>query len=300
MKIRKYAAIDIGSNAIRLLIQNVIEAPDRPVRFNKSSLIRVPVRLGEDSFRTGRITPNNELRIEKTLRAFGLLMEVSGVERYRACATSALREAENGPAILDRIGRDTGMPVELIDGREEAQIIASTDLRRFLREGITYLNVDVGGGSTEFTWFIRGVPAQSRSFRIGTVKLLDQMVTEAEWGELEAWLRQEAAAFPQVALIGSGGNINKLHKMSGRKREQPLSYSWLQKQYRFLEGLSYDQRVAEIGLNPDRADVILPAARIFLAAARWSGARRIYVPQIGLADGIIRHMYYNGVLPRES
>lgn len=300
MKIRKYAAIDIGSNAIRLLIQNVIEAPDRPVRFNKSSLIRVPVRLGEDSFRTGRITPNNELRIEKTLRAFGLLMEVSGVERYRACATSALREAENGPAILDRIGRDTGMPVELIDGREEAQIIASTDLRRFLREGITYLNVDVGGGSTEFTWFIRGVPAQSRSFRIGTVKLLDQMVTEAEWGELEAWLRQEAAAFPQVALIGSGGNINKLHKMSGRKREQPLSYAWLQKQYRFLEGLSYDQRVAEIGLNPDRADVILPAARIFLAAARWSGARRIYVPQIGLADGIIRHMYYNGVLPRES
>lgn len=299
MKIRKYAAIDIGSNAIRLLIQNVIEAPDRPVRFNKSSLIRVPVRLGEDSFRTGRITPNNELRIEKTLRAFGLLMEVSGVERYRACATSALREAENGPAILDRIGRDTGMPVELIDGREEAQIIASTDLRRFLREGITYLNVDVGGGSTEFTWFIRGVPAQSRSFRIGTVKLLDQMVTEAEWGELEAWLRQEAAAFPQVALIGSGGNINKLHKMSGRKREQPLSYAWLQKQYRFLEGLSYDQRVAEIGLNPDRADVILPAARIFLAAARWSGARRIYVPQIGLADGIIRHMYYNGVLPKE-
>jgi exopolyphosphatase/guanosine-5'-triphosphate,3'-diphosphate pyrophosphatase len=299
MKIRKYAAIDIGSNAIRLLIQNVIEAPDRPVRFNKSSLIRVPVRLGEDSFRTGRITPNNELRIEKTLRAFGLLMEVSGVERYRACATSALREAENGPAILDRIRRDTGMPVELIDGREEAQIIASTDLRRFLQEGITYLNVDVGGGSTEFTWFIRGVPAQSLSFRIGTVRLLDQMVTEAEWAELEAWLRQESAAFPQVALIGSGGNINKLHKMSGRKREQPLSYAWLQKQYRFLEGLSYDQRVAEIGLNPDRADVILPAARIFLAAARWSGARRIYVPQIGLADGIIRHMYYNGVLPSE-
>lgn len=299
MKIRKYAAIDIGSNAIRLLIQNVIEAPDRPVRFNKSSLIRVPVRLGEDSFRTGRITPNNELRIEKTLRAFGLLMEVSGVERYRACATSALREAENGPAILDRIGRDTGMPVELIDGWEEAQIIASTDFRRFLQEGITYLNVDVGGGSTEFTWFIQGVPAQSRSFRIGTVKLLDQMVTEAEWGELEAWLRQESAAFPQVALIGSGGNINKLHKMSGRKREQPLSYAWLQKQYRFLEGLSYDQRVAEIGLNPDRADVILPAARIFLAAARWSGARRVYVPQIGLADGIIRHMYYNGVLPKE-
>lgn len=191
------------------------------------------------------------------------------------------------------------MPVELIDGREEAQIIASTDFRRFLQEGITYLNVDVGGGSTEFTWFIQGVPAQSRSFRIGTVKLLDQMVTEAEWGELEAWLRQESAAFPQVALIGSGGNINKLHKMSGRKREQPLSYAWLQKQYRFLEGLSYDQRVAEIGLNPDRADVILPAARIFLAAARWSGARRVYVPQIGLADGIIRHMYYNGVLPKE-
>ena len=300
MKIRKYAAIDIGSNAIRLLIQNVIEAPDRPVRFNKSSLLRVPVRLGEESFLTGRISPKNEVRIEKTLRAFGLLMEVSGVERYRACATSAMREAENGPSILERIRLETGMRVELIDGREEAAIIAATDLRRFLKPETTYLNVDVGGGSTEFTWFVQGVPAQSRSFRIGTVRLLDGIVTPADWDELQGWLKQESAPFAQVELIGSGGNINKLHKMSGRKREQPLTYNWLHRQYRFLEGMTYEQRVAEIGLNPDRADVILPAAQIFLAAARWSGARRIYVPQMGLADGIIRHMYYDGVLPREE
>lgn len=298
MKIRRYAGIDIGSNAIRLLIQNVIEAPDRPVRFNKSSLIRVPVRLGEESFRTGRISPNNEVRIEKTLRAFGLLMEVSGVERYRACATSAMREAENGAAILERIALETGMQVELIDGREEAAIIASTDLHRFLRADSTFLNVDVGGGSTEFTWFVRGVPAHSRSFSIGTVRLLDDRVPANEWDELQAWLRHESAPFAQVELIGSGGNINKLHKMSGRRREQPLTYTWLQRQYRFLEGMTYEQRVGEMGLNPDRADVILPAARIFLAAARWTRARRIYVPQMGLVDGIIRHMYYNGVLPK--
>lgn len=300
MQIRKYAGIDIGSNAIRLLIQNVIEAPGRPARFNKSSLIRVPVRLGEESFRTGRISEANALRIEKTLRAFGLLMEVSGVERYRACATSAMREAANGADILARIKLQTGMSVELIEGREEAQIIAATDLQRFLQYGTTYLNVDVGGGSTEFTWFVDGAPAGSRSFQIGTVRLLDGRVAETEWADLENWLRGQSAAFARVALIGSGGNINKLHKMSGRKREQPLSYAWLHKQYKFLEGLSYEQRVAELGLNPDRADVILPAARIFLSAARWSGARQIYVPQIGLVDGIIRHLYYNGELPKSE
>lgn len=299
MLIRKFAGIDIGSNAIRLLIQNVIEAPGLPVRFNKSSLIRVPVRLGEESFRTGRISDANATRIEKTLRAFGLLMEVSGVEGYRACATSALREAANGRAILANIRRQTGMSVELIEGREEARIIASTDLQRYLQEGTTYLNVDVGGGSTEFTWFVGGVPAESRSFQIGTVRLLDGRVAAAEWAELENWLRGESAPYARVALIGSGGNINKLHKMSGRKREQPLSYAWLNKQYKFLEGLSYEQRVAELGLNPDRADVILPAARIFLSAARWSRARQIYVPQIGLVDGIIRHLYYNGAVPKQ-
>ncbi len=299
MKIRKYAAIDIGSNAIRLLIQNVIEAPGQPARFNKSSLLRVPVRLGEESFRNGHISDTNAMRIEKTLRAFGLLMEVSGVERYRACATSAMREAENGRVILDRIRHQTGMPVELIEGREEAEIIAATDLQRYLQQGATYLNVDVGGGSTEFTWFMDGVPGESRSFRIGTVRLLDGRVAEEEWGALENWLRKQSAPFVRVALIGSGGNINKLHKMSGRKREQPLSYRWLQKQYKFLEGLSYEQRVAELGLNPDRADVILPAARIFLSAARWSGARQVYVPQIGLVDGIIRHLYYNGAIPKQ-
>ncbi len=300
MKIRKYAAIDIGSNAIRLLIQNVIESPGRATRFNKSMLLRVPVRLGEESFRTGCISDTNALRIEQTLRAFGLLMEVSGVERYRACATSAMREAANGRPILDRIRQETGMTVELIEGREEAQIIAATDLQRYLHEGTTYLNVDVGGGSSEFTWFLQGVPAESRSFRIGTVRLLDGMVAEADWRDLETWLREQSASFDAVALIGSGGNINKLHKMSGRKREKPLSRAWLQKQYKFLEGLSYEQRVAELGLNPDRADVILPAARIFLSAARWSGARQIFVPQMGLVDGIIRHLYYNGAVPKQS
>ena len=291
MKIRKYAAIDIGSNAIRLLVHNVIETSERPPQFFKNALVRVPVRLGEDSFTRGLISEENTLRIRKSLKAFLLLMEVSGVEKYRACATSALREASNGAKILEEIREEIGLEVELIDGKTEASIIAGTDLKDLIRQDKSYLYVDVGGGSTEFTLFSGGRVVSSGSFRIGTVRLLNEMVTEADWNELEEWIRAETRGFPKLSIIGSGGNINKLYKMSGRKSGQPLSYIWLNAQYQFLRSMTYDQRILELGLNPDRADVILPATRIFLLASKWSGAKKIHVPQIGLADGIIKDLY---------
>ena len=292
MRIRKYAAIDIGSNAIRLLVHNVIETSDSPPKFFKNALVRVPVRLGEDSFTTGNISRENARRIRKTLQAFLLLIEVSGVEKYRACATSALREAGNGIQILEDIRSELGIEVELIDGKTEASIIAGTDLRDLIEQDGSYLYVDVGGGSTEFTLFSKGRALNSRSFRIGTVRLLKEMVTAADWSEAEEWIRKETRNFPKLSIIGSGGNINKLFKMSGRKPGQPLSYIWLNAHYHLLNSMSYEERIMNLGLNPDRADVILPATRIFLLAAKWSGSKRIYVPQIGLADGIIKDLYH--------
>ncbi|MDX1333497.1 MAG: exopolyphosphatase [Robiginitalea sp.] len=292
MKIRKYAAIDIGSNAIRLLVHNVIETSERPPQFFKNALVRVPVRLGEDSFTRGVISEENALRIHKSLKSFLLLIEVSGVEKFRACATSALREARNGAKILEEVREELGLEVELIDGKTEASIIAGTDLKDFIRQDTSYLYVDVGGGSTEFTLFSGGRVISSSSFRIGTVRLLKDMVSEDDWAELEAWIRKETRGYSKLSIIGSGGNINKLHKMSGRKSGQPLSYIWLNAQYQFLGSMTYEQRILELGLNPDRADVILPATRIFLLASKWSGAKRIHVPQIGLADGIIKDLYY--------
>lgn len=292
MKVRKYAAIDIGSNAMRLLVHNIVESPNRPVQFFKNALVRVPVRLGEDSFGSGTISETNIERIIKTLRAFLLLIEVGGVEKYRACATSALREASNGIEITERILRETGLEVELIDGQAEASIIAGTDLARLIQQDASYLYVDVGGGSTEFTMFSEGKPVHSKSVQIGTVRLIKELVKEAEWSGLQQWISEVTEGIPKLSIIGSGGNINKLHKMSGRKVGQPLSYIWLNAQYHFLKSMSYDERVSELGLNPDRADVILPATQIFLLAAKWSGAKKIHVPQIGLADGIIRDLYF--------
>ena len=299
MRIRKYAAIDIGSNAMRLLVQNIVEAPGEPVQFFKNTLIRVPVRLGEDSFSSGLITAENILRIRKSLQAFQLLMQVNGVEKYRACATSAIREARNGQEVLTNIQRELGMAVEVIDGKTEASIIAGTDLRRLIEQDKSYLYVDVGGGSTEFTLFSGGEIISSRSFRIGTVRLLKEMVTDDDWASLKEWLSREVAGQPGLSIIGSGGNINKLFKLSGRKRGQPLSYVWLNAQYHYLQGMSYEERIYRLGLNPDRADVILPATRIFLLASKWSGARKIHVPQLGLSDGIIRDLYFRetGQLP---
>jgi len=292
LKFRKFAAIDIGSNAIRLLIQNVIEEQGKRTLFTKSELVRVPVRLGEDSFTVGEISEENTLRIIKSMKAFKFLMEVYRVEEYMACATSAMREAKNGREVIEKIKNEAGIKIELIDGKREAEIIASTDLKKLIKKDQSYLYIDVGGGSTEFTLFNEGKIKTSKSIKIGTVRLLNDMVDESTWKNLEDWIIQSTKHLPKISIIGSGGNINKLHKMSGRKEGEPLSFIWLNAQFNFLNSLSYEDRISELGLNTDRADVIIPAARIFLMASKWSGAKKIHVPKIGLSDGIIKTLYH--------
>lgn len=295
LKIKKYAAIDIGSNAMRLLIANIIEQEGKETQFSKSSLVRVPIRLGQDAFTVGAISEENIDRMCDAMKAFSLLMKVHKVEQYKAFATSAMREAYNGKEVTEIIKKKAGVKIEIIDGKKEAAIIASTDLHHLLKTDQTYLFVDVGGGSTEFTLFSNGKMIVSRSFKAGTVRLLNNMVHEVVWDEIEKWIRTHTEEYDEVTLIGSGGNINKLFKMSGKLQEKPLSYIYINSQYAFLNSLTYEQRIAELGLNSDRADVILPATRIYLNAMKWSGARNIYVPKIGLADGIVKAMYYGKI-----
>jgi exopolyphosphatase/guanosine-5'-triphosphate,3'-diphosphate pyrophosphatase len=295
IKIRKFAAIDIGSNAMRLLISNVVEQDGKEPQFNKSSLVRVPIRLGQDAFTVGEISPENIDRMVDAMKAFNLLMKVHKVERYMAFATSAMREAYNAKEVVALIKKKADIKIEIIDGKKEAAIIASTDLHHLLKRDETYLFVDVGGGSTEFTLFSDGKMITSRSFKAGTVRLLNNMVHDVVWDEIEKWIKANTADYDEVTLIGSGGNINKLFKMSGKQQEKPLSYIYINSQYAFLNSLTYEQRIAELGLNSDRADVIIHATRIYLNAMKWSGARQIYVPKIGLSDGIVKAMYYGKI-----
>ena len=295
IKIKKYAAIDIGSNAMRLLISNVVEQEGKEPQFNKSSLVRVPIRLGQDAFTVGEISAENIDRMVDAMKAFNLLMKVHKVERYKAYATSAMREAYNAKEVAELIKKKADIKIEIIDGKKEAAIIASTDLHHLLKTDQTYLFVDVGGGSTEFTLFSNGKMINSRSFKAGTVRLLNNMVHDVVWDEIEKWIKANTKDYEEVTLIGSGGNINKLFKMSGKQQEKPLSYIYISSQYAFLNSLTYEQRIAELGLNSDRADVIIHATRIYLNAMKWSGARQIYVPKIGLSDGIVKAMYFGKI-----
>ena len=293
MIIKKYAAIDIGSNAVRMLISNVIEEKNQTVKFKKSSLIRVPIRLGQDAFTSGVITPKNITKMKDTMQAFSLLMKAHGVEKYMACATSAMRESKNGKDVVLVVEQTSGIKIDIIDGKKEAAIIASTDLKTFLELDKSYLYVDVGGGSTEFTVFSRGKILNSKSFKIGTVRLINKTVDDSIWSEIETWIIKNTTHLDKVTMIGSGGNINKIHKLSGKTTDKPLSYIYLNAQYHFLNAMSYTDRVVEMGLNPDRADVIIPALKIYLNAMKWSGAKKVFVPKIGLSDGIIKTLYYN-------
>jgi len=295
INIKKYAAIDIGSNAMRLLVSNIVEQDGKEPQFNKSSLVRVPIRLGQDAFTVGEISEENISRMVDAMQAYRLLMKVHGVERYMACATSAMREAYNAAEVIDVVQKEAGIKIEIIDGKKEAAIIAATDLHDFIKPEQTYLFVDVGGGSTEFSLFANGTIVASKSFKNGTVRLLNNMVNDIVWVEIEKWIKAVTEPYDTVDLIGSGGNINKLFKLSGKKQDKPLSYFYVNSQYQALSGMSYEQRIADLGLNPDRADVIIYAARIYLNAMRWSGARNIYVPKIGLSDGIVKAMYYGTV-----
>ena len=295
LKIEKYAAIDIGSNAVRLLISNIIEQDGESVVFKKNSLVRVPIRLGADVFLKGEISAYNQERMVDTMMAFSLLMKSHGVVRYKACATSAMREANNSQPLSDKISELCGINIDIIGGEEEAAIIAATDLNTFIDINRTYLYVDVGGGSTEFSIIHNAEKKQSKSFKIGTVRLLNDIVKNETWLELEHWIKENTKNYYKIELIGSGGNINKIFKISGKDIGKPLTYFYLTSYYKMLQSYSYEERITKLNLNQDRADVIIPATRIYLSAMKWSGAKDIYVPKIGLSDGIIKSMYYETV-----
>ncbi len=295
LSIKKYGAIDIGSNAVRLLIAIIIEEEGKPVRFKKSSLVRVPIRLGADVFIYNTISSENKKRLKDTMMAFKLLMKSHKVELYKACATSAMREANNGIEIAKEIFEHSKIQIDIIDGDEEAAIIAETDLHAYINNDRNYVYVDVGGGSTEFSIIHNGKKVASRSFRIGTVRLLNDIVKRETWLELETWIKINTEKYDKVDVIGSGGNINKIFKISGKAIGKPLTYFYLSSYYQTLKSYSYEERITELDLNQDRADVIIPAMQIYLSAMKWSKAKHIYVPKIGLSDGIIKSLYYETI-----
>ena len=291
MKVKKLAAIDIGSNAIRILISNVVQVEGEHPVFMKSEMIRVPIRLGEDSFTVGEISPKNIKRVVKAMKAFKLIMKINGVKNYMACATSALRESSNADELIAKVKRKAGIKIELIDGKKEAEIISYTTILADQGHNSNYLYVDVGGGSTEFSVLKNGKRIVSKSFKAGTVRMINNMVNDKVWLEIEKWIKMNTKGIEKIQLLGSGGNINKVFKLSNIKDGNPLTYFNLKSFYQELKKLSYEERILRYNLNLDRADVILPALEIYLKALKWSGATKVFVPKIGLSNGMIKMMH---------
>jgi exopolyphosphatase/guanosine-5'-triphosphate,3'-diphosphate pyrophosphatase len=291
LHIEKYAAVDIGSNAIRLLIATVIEKEGFPTQFKKTSLVRLPIRLGADVFLKGNVSPGNYQRLLDAMHAYSLIIKTHKVVAFRACATSAMREAKNGKEIVSKLKAATGIDIQIIDGNDEAAIIASTDLKQLISDNKVFLYVDVGGGSTEFTVFANGKNIASHSFKLGTVRIINGMVDDAMWEQAQQWVTQHTKAYSKINVIGSGGNINSIYRFSEKKVGQPLSYLFMSNFYEKVKQYDYNQRVFELKMNPDRADVIIPATRIYLSAMKWAKAKNMYVPKIGLADGIVKQLY---------
>ena len=298
LHIEKYAAVDIGSNAIRLLIATVIEKEGFPTQFKKTSLVRLPIRLGADVFLKGNVSPGNYQRLLDAMHAYSLIIKTHKVVAFRACATSAMREAKNGKEIVSKLKAATGIDIQIIDGNDEAAIIASTDLKQLISDNKVFLYVDVGGGSTEFTVFANGQNIASHSFKLGTVRIINGMVDDAMWEQAQQWVTQHTKAYSKINVIGSGGNINSIYRFSEKKVGQPLSYLFMSNFYEKVKQYDYNQRVFELKMNPDRADVIIPATRIYLSAMKWAKAKNMYVPKIGLADGIVKQLYNERIASR--
>lgn len=286
----KFASIDIGSNAVRLLFCNVIEDKGNTL-FKKAELIRIPLRLGEDAFIHKRITRLKLDRLVTTMKAFKHLISVNDVVDYRACATAAVRASQNKEDIVKRIRKEAGINVEVIDGKTEARIIYENHSEKLLDRNTSYMYIDVGGGSTEVTLIYKGKLVASRSFNIGTILLLYNKVEKQYWLDFKKWIKEASQGRGPIIAIGSGGNINKLYKMSDKKASKPLSYKRLKLLAGTIESYSPKDRVKILGLNPDRADVIVPASKILLAIMKSARIQSMIVPEIGLSDGIVHGLY---------
>ena len=286
----RFAAIDIGSNAIRLLLSAVFNNETGPV-FKKMTLVRMPIRLGRDAFLTGEISDQKTLELVTAMKGFQHLINAYAPLAVMACATSAMRVAENGPQVCRQIQLETGINVDIISGKREAEILFKNRREAILHKDEPSMFVDVGGGSTEITVYSEGQAITSESFNIGTVRVLEDVVPKSDWKQLKNWLQTHTEAYPQISAIGSGGNINKTFRLAGGKSGKPISYKQLKDIATYLKGFTNDQRVTDLGMRPDRADVILPALAIYRRVMKWGHAEQIFVPILGLADGMIHILY---------
>jgi exopolyphosphatase / guanosine-5'-triphosphate,3'-diphosphate pyrophosphatase len=287
----KLAAIDIGSNAARLLITEVIIDEKKHTSFNKLNLVRVPLRLGFDVFESGEISKPRIGMVMQTMKAYKHLMNAYGVEHLKACATSAMRDARNATDIIRKIKLETDISIEVISGDAEANLVYENHVAENMDREHSYLYIDVGGGSTELSFFSNGILIYKKSFNIGTIRLLKGMVKEWQWDEMKEALKVITKGQKEVVAIGSGGNINKVFSMSKRKDGKPLSLELLKDYYKELSNVTLTERISKYNLRGDRADVIVPALQIYTNAMRWATAEEIYVPKIGLVDGLIRHLW---------
>lgn len=294
-----FAAIDIGSNAIRLLFCRVYTVDGKP-HFSKEELIRMPIRLGEDVFLQGKISETKANRLIGALKGYSELIKVYGVVGYRAVATSAMRDATNGPQIIERVKLEAGIDVEIIDGKNEAALVFSNHIEELLNPKHAYLYIDVGGGSTELTLYYDNKVIAAKSFNIGTVRMLLDKVVKEEWEEMKAWLKRNTIGIHPLYAIGSGGNINKIFKISGKKETKHLSYDKLKGIYEMLCSYTYQERIERLDMKPDRADVIIPAAKIFLTVMKNSEIEKVFVPQVGLSDGLVHDMYDKHILSQKK
>jgi exopolyphosphatase/guanosine-5'-triphosphate,3'-diphosphate pyrophosphatase len=287
----RLAAIDIGSNAARLLISDVTTEYGKP-EFSKINLVRVPLRLGFDVFANREIPEEKTEMIIQTLKAYRHLCQAYKVDHIKAAATSAMRDAVNANAVLDRVLRETGIGIEVISGSYEATLIYENHIAENLDKEHAYLYIDVGGGSTELTFFAGNKLIFSSSFNIGTIRLLKEQVTDEQWENMKEFIKRETRHYAdQIIAIGSGGNINKVFSLSKRKEGKPLSLEHLKDYYKEFSSFSLPDRMRLYKLREDRADVIVPALQIYINTMRWANAPEIYVPKIGLADGLIQHLY---------
>ncbi len=285
------AAIDIGSNAARLLITEVVPDYKGSIAFNKLNLVRVPLRLGFDVFESGVISKARTGMILQTMKAYRHLMNAYGVTHLKACATSAMRDARNAADIIRKIKLETDITIEVISGDIEANLIYENHVAENMDRNHSYLYIDVGGGSTELSFFSNNILTYKKSFNIGTIRLLKNMVTDRQWDEMKEVIKAVTKGHKEVVAIGTGGNINKVFSMSKRKDGKPLTLELLRDYYKELSSVPLAERISKYNLREDRADVIVPALQIYTNIMRWADAQEIYVPKIGLADGLVRHLW---------
>ena len=288
---RKIAAIDIGSNAVRMLICYVISSEGEYV-FQKNSYIRLPIRLGEDSFKNGIISNAKIILLTNAILSFKYIMKVHGVKDYKIYATSALRESRNSKEVISIVKKNTDLKIELITGLKEAKTISKGNSLEKIEFNKTFLYVDVGGGSTEFSILRKDKEKISRSFKIGTVRLLNNLVDDSMLMDVKNWLKSNIDNDDKIKLFATGGNINKIQSMTGSKSGKPISYLSIKDLSNTLMEFNYQERMMKFDLNPDRADVIIPALKIFITTMEFVKANKIFVPKSGLVDGMINEIFY--------